>query len=101
MRELRIDNYQKCEYTTGNTQKCEKGGRNAVVNVELLKSAMQDKSVTIEQASMAIGVNPATFYRRFNQKGEKFTVGEVSKLAELLNLDSDSVNTIFFGRKLA
>ena len=72
-----------------------------MVNTELLKNAMQEKNITMEQASMAIGVNPATRYRRFNQKGEKFTVGEVAKLAELLDLDGESVNAIFFERELA
>lgn len=72
-----------------------------MVNVELLKKAMQEKNVTMEQASMVIGVNSATLYRRFGQKSEKFTVGEVGKLAKLLDLDGKSVNAIFFEQELA
>ena len=69
-----------------------------MVNIERLKSALQSNNVTIERASDAIGIDPATFYRRLNRKGEKFTVSEVGKLAELLDLDSKSLQSIFFAK---
>ena len=69
-----------------------------MVNVERLKSALQAKNVTIESAAEAIGVNPSTFYRRLDRQGERFTVSEVGKLAELLNLGSRELQAIFFAK---
>ena len=66
-----------------------------MVNIERLKSAMRSKNITVEQASEHIGVNPATFYRRISREGEKFTVSEVGKLAELLDMDSSAMQDIF------
>lgn len=67
-----------------------------MVNTDLLRGALRAKNITNEQAASAIGVNPATFYRRINQQGKKFTVAEVGKLAELLELSADEVQEIFF-----
>ena len=72
-----------------------------MVNVDRLKTALKSRNVTIEQASEHIGMNPATFYRRINREGEKFTVAEVGKLADLLNMDSKAMQDIFFDQRLA
>ena len=72
-----------------------------MVNIERLKTAMKSRNVTVEQASEHIGINPATFYRRINREGEKFTVAEVGKLAELLSLDPKVMQDIFFDQQLA
>ena len=72
-----------------------------MVNTERLKTAMRDRHVTVEQASEHIGVNPATFYRRINRNGEKFTVEEVGKLANLLGMDANAMQDIFFDKQLA
>ena len=72
-----------------------------MVNIDRLKTAMRAKNVTIEQASEHIGINPVTFYRRINRDGEKFTVSEVAKLADLLGMDSATMQDIFFDQKLA
>ena len=72
-----------------------------MVNIEHLKSAMKARGVTVEQAAEHIGVNPATFYRRISREGEKFTVSEVGKLAELLGMDSATLQNIFFDQRLA
>lgn len=69
-----------------------------MVNVERLRKAMQDRNITIEHASEYIGINPATFYRRINHNGERFTVREVGQLAELLNMDSQTMQSIFFDK---
>ena len=76
------------------------GGEN-VVNIERLKTALKAKNITIEQASECIGVNPATFYRRISRNGEKFTVADVEKLADLLKMDSRTMQGIFFDNRLA
>ena len=72
-----------------------------MVNIMRLKSALKAKNVTIEQASECLGVNPATFYRRINREGEKFTVLEVGKLAKLLDMDPQTMQDVFFDQQLA
>lgn len=72
-----------------------------MVNIEKLKTAMRDSNVTVEQAAEYIGVNPATFYRRINREGAKFTVSEVGKLADLLGMDWQTMQAVFFDMKLA
>lgn len=69
-----------------------------MVNIERLKAALRDKNVTIEQASETLGVNPVTFYRRINKNGESFTVAEVGKLADLLQMNSETMQGIFFDK---
>lgn len=72
-----------------------------MVNIDLLKSVMRARNISIEQAANAINVNPSTFYRRINQNGETFTVSEVAKLAELLNMGGKTLERVFFEKKLA
>ena len=72
-----------------------------MVNIERLKTALRENNITVEQASEHIGVNPATFYRRISRDGEKFTVSEVGKLANLLGMDSQTMQDIFFDQRLA
>jgi DNA invertase Pin-like site-specific DNA recombinase len=74
-----------------------KGGL-LVVNVERLREEMKNKSVSPDTAAAAMGIGVATYYRRMNRQGTKFTVEEVSKLSALLNLSPDTMQEIFFER---
>ena len=72
-----------------------------MVNIDLLRHEMHTRNITIDQAAGAINIDPSTFYRRIAKKGENFTVGEVVKLAKLLEMDSKTLERVFFDRKLA
>lgn len=72
-----------------------------MVNVSRLREEMKSREITPENASDALGIDRATFYRRLEGHGKKFTVEEVCKLSELLNLSSALVQEIFFERELA
>lgn len=69
-----------------------------MVNVERLRDEMKKMSITPDAAAEAMGIDVATYYRRINRQGTKFTVEEVSKLSELLNLSPDTMQEIFFER---
>ena len=69
-----------------------------VVNVERLKDEMKKRSITPDAAATAMGIDVATYYRRLNRQGTKFTVEEVGKLSELLNLSPKVMQEIFFER---
>ena len=72
-----------------------------MVNVKLLKAELKAHHVTLRQAAEAIGVNPSTLYRRFCKTDVPFSVGEVDKLATLLSMDYETVQSIFFGGRFA
>ena len=69
-----------------------------MVNVERLKDEMKKRSITPDAAAAAMGIDVATYYRRLNRQGTKFTVEEVGKLSELLNLSPKVMQEIFFER---
>lgn len=69
-----------------------------MVNVSRLREVMKQRSVSPEAAADAIGIDRATFYRRLERQGSKFTVEEVDKLSLLLKLSAKSMNEIFFDR---
>ena len=72
-----------------------------MVNVQRLKSKMQEKNISVEKASQALGMNSATFYRRIARNGENFTIDEVGKLADLLDMEWETLLSIFFDRETA
>ena len=72
-----------------------------MVNTEKLRAMMKEKNITVASAAKAMNMDDATFYRRMNTGGEKFTVGEVVKLAEVLNMEKATFQDIFFDEKLA
>ena len=69
-----------------------------MVNVERLREEMKKKSITPDAAAAAMGIDVATYYRRMNRQGAKFTVEEVGKLSELLKLTPKVMQEIFFER---
>lgn len=43
-------------------------------------------------------ISPSTLYRKLNNSGVGFTVGEVEKITKVLSLSSSDVNSIFFNQ---
>lgn len=72
-----------------------------MINTDRLKLALQARGITVEQASESLGINPSTFYRKLTRNGKTFSVEEVQRLAKLLNLDSETLQQIFFDTQLA
>lgn len=72
-----------------------------MVNINKLREALAARSISYEDAARAIGVDRATFYRRIERAGSKFTVEEVAKLSRLLDMDGQTMQEIFFDRELA
>lgn len=69
-----------------------------MVNVERLRDEMKKRSISPDAAAEAMQIDVATYYRRMNRQGTKFTVEEVGKLSELLNLSPKDMQEIFFNR---
>lgn len=72
-----------------------------MVNIDKLKGKIREKRYTIKSLAIAIGIDPATLYRRFENNGINFTIYEVTKIAEVLELTYDEINGIFFAQNVA
>ncbi|MCI7200478.1 helix-turn-helix transcriptional regulator [Megasphaera elsdenii] len=72
-----------------------------MVNIDKLKGKIREKRYTIKSLAITIGIDPATLYRRFENNGISFTIYEVTKMAEVLELTYDEINAIFFAQNVA
>ena len=66
------------------------------VNTRRIVGRIAELGLTGESVAKAIGVNPSTYYRKMAGGGEKFTIAQVQRLAELLDFTKDEAATIFF-----
>lgn len=72
-----------------------------MVNIDKLKGKIREKRFTIGSLAVAIGINPATLYRKFENGGVSFTIGEVTAIAKALSLTYEEINEIFFAKLVA
>jgi predicted transcriptional regulator len=56
---------------------------------------MVENCVNVEALASILEIDRATLYRKLND-GEKFTIGEARKINEVLELNKDEANEIFF-----
>lgn len=65
-----------------------------MVNIELLKSTIVDRGISIVRLSEKSGIDRATLYNRFNGKGE-FTASEIVGITDALRLTNKERDSIF------
>ncbi len=68
---------------------------NYMVNVELLKTKIDESGITITALADKMGVSRETFYNRL-ESPDAFKLSEVIGLSKALNLPSKDVRQIFF-----
>lgn len=68
-----------------------------MVNVRALKAQMVLQGIRVSDVIAELKMARHTWYKRINNP-ENFTVGDVSKLAEILKMDVYEKERIFFGR---
>ena len=71
-----------------------------MVDTRLLRIKIEDKRTNISEIASKMGIDKATLYRRI-ANSETFTIGEVGKIAEILNLTHDEAVSIFFSHDVA
>lgn len=71
-----------------------------MVNTHMLRRKIEDRRTTVSEVAAKMGVDKATLYRRI-ANGETFTIGEVGKITEILNLSHDEAVSIFFSSSVA
>ena len=64
-------------------------------NMEKLRDKMSELKLTPEDMAREIGVDPSTFYRKIKADGINFTVGQMHKIVEVLNLSTEEAVSIF------
>ncbi len=71
-----------------------------MVNISKLKGKVVERNLTITGLAKEAGIPRVTLYRRF-LSSEEFTVGEVDKISQVLRLNRDEINEIFFANEVA
>ena len=71
------------------------------MDVLKLKSKIVAKGWTIAVFCEKIGISSASFYRKLNNEGENFTIGDAQKIVTVLNLSWEEAKDIFFSNQVA
>lgn len=71
-----------------------------MVNVDLLRTKIINAGFNIPMLAVRMEINPATLYRRMSNT-ETFTIGEATKISDILHLTSDESIAIFFNKAVA
>lgn len=65
------------------------------MNVPKLKGKIIEKGFTNSKFAKAINMPYATFFRRIENNGEDFTIGEIKRIVAVLNLTGSEATEIF------
>ena len=71
-----------------------------MVDTAKLREKINNKNMSVADVAAAMNIDKATFYRRIAAP-ESFTIGEVLRLSEILNLPHAESTAIFFGNTVA
>jgi DNA-binding Xre family transcriptional regulator len=72
-----------------------------MVNINKLKGKIVENELSIEKLAEKMGIDRSTLYRRFDSKGEDFTIKETGQICEILNLTEKEIAEIFFSQTVA
>lgn len=73
-----------------------------MVQVNKLRAKLVERGLTVEEVAGRLGVNRSTLYRKMKDRsGNSFTVRDVQKLSNILNLTAAEIDDIFFGGDVA
>ena len=68
-----------------------------MVNINMLRGKIVERGLNVPEVAKRMGMNKATLYRRIAD-GDTFTIGEVSKITEILGLSHDELVDIFLSQ---
>ena len=64
-------------------------------DMDKLRGKIVENKMTHEELALKIGINPSTLSRKLKSEGLDFTVGEMHKIANALNLTDNEAIQIF------
>lgn len=68
------------------------------VNTDKLRGKMVEHRFTVRRLSEELGLNESTFYRKLNSDGLDFSVGEMHRVVDALELTNKEACEIFLDR---
>lgn len=71
-----------------------------MVNTRLLKGMIESKGTNVDELAKKMGIDKSTLYRRISD-GNTFTIGEVGKITEILQMSHAEAISIFFSQSVA
>lgn len=72
-----------------------------MANVQMLKGKIVERGLNTRSVADALGVHVSSLYRRFDDEGSSFSVGEANKICKLLQLTPEEATNIFFDQFVA
>jgi transcriptional regulator with XRE-family HTH domain len=64
-------------------------------NMNLLRAKIVERGMTQEKLAAAIGMDSSTFWRKMQTQGLSFSIGEMHKIADTLQLSDTDATQIF------
>ena len=61
-----------------------------------ISERMHELGLSVNKVSHELQIDPATYYRKLQTGGMKFTLAQLQRLAELLQLSAEEAGTLFF-----
>lgn len=58
------------------------------MNTTEVKKRMKDKGITGEAMAKALGMNPATYYRKMQKNGDEFSAVDLNVFKRMLEMNS-------------
>jgi len=71
-----------------------------MVDIDKLRGKIVEKRMSVSDVARKMGVDKATLYRRFSD-AQSLTIGEATKIAEILCLTNAEAVSIFFSDYVA
>lgn len=73
-----------------------------MIKKNLVQAHLKQVKMTQSELAKEMGINPATLSVKLNdEKGERMTVNEATKIAHILKIDRSQLTDIFFAEELA
>ena len=72
-----------------------------MTNVDKLKGKIKEMRLTPEKLAAIVGIDKSTMYRKLNNGGDEFTIGQADIIAKALSLDAGEAQAIFFSQFVA
>ena len=69
------------------------------MKMNTLKAKIVERNTNISAVAKALGLSKSTFYRRLKNEGRDFSVEEVKKISNYLNLTAKEATNIFFNEE--
>ncbi|WP_373710709.1 helix-turn-helix domain-containing protein [Jeotgalibaca porci] len=69
-----------------------------MVDLNKLRGKIVEKGLSQQELAISIGIDRSTFYRKMKNGGD-FSIGEVSKMADVMRLTNQEAVEIFLSNK--